>query len=74
MSTDSPPTGSSENEAAPLVGPAEKEVEVRDVEKQESAGNEHKGRQFLVWTVINTLATIAIVKHFPVVAELSLTA
>lgn len=65
MGTDSPPIRTSEDEATHLVRDEEQEkpptyADVADAEKQE-APKENKGRQFLIWTIINTLATIAIV-------------
>lgn len=63
VGTESPSRRTSEDEATHLVQEQEKPPQYADVaeaEKQQPA-KEHKGRQFLIWTIVNTLATIAIV-------------
>lgn len=71
MGTETLSPRTSQDETEPLVQEKEPELEQEqekppqytDVAQAESQTppKENKGRQFLIWTVINTLATIAIV-------------
>jgi hypothetical protein len=63
MRTDTPSPRDSQDENAHLVQELEKPPTYADIAEaeQQAPAKDNKGRQFLIWTVINTLATIAIV-------------
>jgi hypothetical protein len=57
---------SSQSEGSSLVNSDEEPPQYQDVEKAVEAApkpKDQKGRQFLIWTVVNTLATIGIVSQ-----------
>lgn len=64
---DSSSSRSSVEESARLIAEIEEPpaytIDVEKAQPSEEPAKENKSRQFLIWTAINTLATIAIVSH-----------